>query len=459
MSYFPSRLKINLIDFFNTGHERSVRAKKNIMFSFLIKGLSIVISLILVPLTIHYVNPTRYGIWITLSSIVGWFSFFDIGLTQGLRNRFAEAKAKSDDYLAQVYVSTTFAILCIVFFCIWLIFLVINPLINWSKVINVSETLKSEVSLLAILVFSYFCISFILRIITTVLIADQQPAKSSFIDLLGQILSLGLIILLVKTTKGSLIKLGLAFCISQLLALAGANFLFFRGKYRKYKPLFSRVKFSYAKSLFNLGLVFFVIQVAGIIQFQTANIIIARNFSTADVTSYNIVYKFFGVLNMAFVIFLTPFWSASTEAYLKNDIEWIKNGVKSYSKLGIFFLLAGFLMLIFSGTIYRLWLGKEQVIITFALSLWGYLYFMVSIFGGTYVYFLNSINALRIQFLSSIIGSILYFALAIFLIKYLKLGIYALFIASLISNFNAFILAPLQYYKVIYRNKKGIWIK
>ena len=62
----------------NSGHQRSVKAKKNILATFIFKGCSIAISLILVPLTINYINPTQYGIWITLSSIVGWFAFFDI---------------------------------------------------------------------------------------------------------------------------------------------------------------------------------------------------------------------------------------------------------------------------------------------------------------------------------------------------------------------------------------------
>ena len=83
-------------NFINRGHDRSVQAKKNIISTFLIKGVSIAISLILVPLLINYINASRYGIWLTLSSIVGWFSFFDIGLTHGLRNKFAEAKAKGD---------------------------------------------------------------------------------------------------------------------------------------------------------------------------------------------------------------------------------------------------------------------------------------------------------------------------------------------------------------------------
>ena len=211
--------------------------------------------------------------------------------------------------------------------------------------------MQSEVTILAVIVFTYFCLSFVLKIITTILLADQRPAKSSLIDLLGQVLSLIFIFILVKATEGSLIKLGIALCVSPLLVLVGANLFLFRGLYRKYRPLVSKIKFGYAKDLFNLGLIFFIIQIANILQFQTANIIIARSFSTADVTSYNIVYKYFGMLNMVFLIFLTPFWSASTEAYHKNDIKWIKNGINKYNKLNMVMVLIGCLMLLFSKNI------------------------------------------------------------------------------------------------------------
>lgn len=441
------------------GHQRSVKAKKNIIASFFLKGISIAISLILVPLTINYINPSRYGIWLTLSSIVGWFSFFDIGLSQGLRNKFAEAKAKGDDSLAQVYVSTTYAILAIIFGLVWIIFLFVNHFLNWAHILNISETMRSEVSTLAIIVFSYFCLQFVLRIITTLILADQQPAKSSLIDVLGQISSLIFITILVKTTQGSLIKLGIALCVSPILILLGANLFFFNTLFKKYKPSFSKIKFSHAKGLFNLGLIFFIIQIAGIVQYQTANIIIAQNFGTADVTSYNIVFKYFGVLNMIFVIFLTPFWSASTEAYMKNDIHWIKNGIKKYNQLNILLILIGCIMLIFSEKIYTLWLGHGKVIIGFYLSFWGFLYFSLTMFAGKYVYFLNGINALRIQFLASIISPFIYIAVSLLLIKYYKLGVYSLFIASIVANFNGYILSPLQYYLVINKNKKGIWVK
>lgn len=447
------------IKLLNKGQERSIKAKKNIIASIFIRGTSIGISLLLVPLTINYINPSGYGVWLTISSIIAWFSFFDIGLTQGLRNKFAEAKAKGDHHLAQIYVSTTYAILAIIFFLVWIVFLAVNQFLNWSDILNVSQNMRSEVSTLAVIVFTYFCLQFVFRVITTLIIADQQPAKSSLIDVLGQITSLIFIVILVKTTEGSLIKLGIALCVSPLLILVGANFYFFRGTFKKYKPQFSSIKFYYAKSLFNLGIVFFIIQVASIIQYQTANFIIAQNFGTVEVTNYNIAYRYFGILNMVFIIFVTPFWSASTEAYLKNDIQWIKNAIKKYQKLSILLGILGVLMLAFSNLIYELWLGKGTVNISFNISMWALFYYYVVMFGATYVYFLNGITALRIQFMASIVSPFIYVAMAVLLIQYYGLGVHSLFIASIIANFNGLILAPLQYHMIINKNKKGIWVK
>lgn len=445
--------------FLSQGHARSIKAKKNILTSILIKGGSIGVSLMLVPLTINYVNADRYGIWLTISSIVAWFSFFDIGLTQGLRNKFAEAKADGDDESAQVFVSTAYAILGIVFLSVWVIFLLVNPFLDWSNMLNLSETYRSELSTLVIIVFTYFCFQFVFKIISTIITADQQPAKASMIDFIGQLLSLLIIGVLVMTTSGSLINLGLALCLSPLITLIAANLFFFRTKYRQYSPALSKVKFSHAKSLFNLGMVFFVIQIAAIIQYETANIIIARNFGPSHVTSYNIVFKYFNVLNMGFVIFLSPFWSASTEAYLKGDIPWIKNSMKKYNYLNIAFVVIGIIMLLFSDWIYKIWLGEGTVEISFLLSLCGLLYMITVIFAAKYVSFLNGISALRLQFWASVFSPILYIGLVLLFLNYYNMGVYALFIAAVIANFNGFIIAPLQYYMIIVKNKKGIWLK
>ncbi|HOP12476.1 MAG TPA: LPS biosynthesis flippase, partial [Lentimicrobium sp.] len=100
------KLLLRYIERFNSGHSRSVKARKNILASFFIKGVSIIVGFIFVPLLIGYLGEVEYGIWITMSSILAWVNYFDIGLGNGLRNRFAESLAKGEHQMARIYVST-----------------------------------------------------------------------------------------------------------------------------------------------------------------------------------------------------------------------------------------------------------------------------------------------------------------------------------------------------------------
>ncbi|MDM8209134.1 hypothetical protein QUW17_14895, partial [Bacteroides gallinaceum] len=75
------------------GNARSVIMKKNIILSLMIKCISIAVSFFLVPLTLGYVDSELYGIWLTLSSIITWLQFMDIGFTNGLKNRLGESIA------------------------------------------------------------------------------------------------------------------------------------------------------------------------------------------------------------------------------------------------------------------------------------------------------------------------------------------------------------------------------
>ena len=86
----------SLKSFYSKGHQRSIRAKKNITASFFIKGIDVAIGFLLVPLVLTYLDQTRYGIWLTMTSLVSWFTFMNIGLGHGLKNKFAEARAKCE---------------------------------------------------------------------------------------------------------------------------------------------------------------------------------------------------------------------------------------------------------------------------------------------------------------------------------------------------------------------------
>lgn len=441
---------------FLKGSERSTKLKKNILFSIIIRIGSILCSLIIVPLTISFVNPIQYGIWLTISSIVAWMSFFDIGFSNGLRNKLAEALAMSNFSIAKIYVSTTYFILSTIFITIFGLSLIIILATDICPLLKIDIAYERDLKLALIILIAYFCCSFILKILSVILISDQHPARSSYIEFIGQVCVLIIIYIFKDYVKGSLYILSLELCFPPLILWIVYSFIYFSRDYRFCRPSLKYINFHYAKTLLGLGTRFFIIQIATIIQFQTANILIARLFSMENVTEYNIAYKYFNILNMGFMIILQPFWSAVTNAYAQGDLEWIKNGITKYLKIAILTFIVGLLMLICSEWVYNIWIG-DTVSVSLHLSFWMLIYFVTTIFGAIFVFFVNGIGALKIQYLSSLISPILFFILVMLFCKILKLEMYAILLASIIANFNGLILAPLQYYKVVIKHKQGIW--
>ena len=98
-----------------SGQSMTAKASRQVIYSFGLQAISIIISLLYVPLLLNYLTQEKYGIWLTLTSIIGWFSFFDIGLGNGMRNKLTESNAVGDQLLGVKYVSTTYAILICIF--------------------------------------------------------------------------------------------------------------------------------------------------------------------------------------------------------------------------------------------------------------------------------------------------------------------------------------------------------
>ena len=130
--------------------------------------------------------------------------------------------------------------------------------------------------------------------------------------------------------------------------------------------------------------------------------------------------------------------------------------VKKYLRVVAMMLGGGLLMLVLSDFVYNIWIG-EAVHIPFSLSAWMMVYFLTTIFGAVFVYFVNGIGALRIQYYSSLVSPLLFFALVMLMCKWGGMGMYAILIASVVANFNGLFLAPMQYFKVIIKREKGVW--
>jgi len=435
-------------------NERSQRAKRNIAGSFLLKGMDIVIGIILVPIAINYLQPAKYGVWITISSIVGWLGFFDIGLGNGLRNKFAEAVALGKIHLARVYVSTSYAILTITVTLLIIAFFITNMFLNWNSILNAPSSLvpPGELSLVILIVFTFFLIRFVLSLISTILLADQKVVLSSLIKITGKLLAFFAILFIVNTSHSNLLLYSIVFSCLPVVVLLFANIWFFRREYSLYKPSVKFVDFSIGKSLMSLGGKFFIIQIAVVLMYQTNYIIISRVLGSTAVTEYNIVFKYFSVIFMFFTIIVAPFWSAFTEAWAKKDIQWIKKIMGKLIKVWVILAIIGSIMLASSKLIFKIWVGDE-IQITFGVSLLVLLFALINAWNSIFSHFLNGVGIVKLQMYLGITSALVNVPLAIKLGR--MYGLKGVLIANIVVSVLAIIVYPYQYNQIINKKAKG----
>ena len=446
-----------LIERYRRGDERTRLAIRNSRMSLLAKCISIFCTLAIVPLTINYVNPTRYGIWMTLSGMIGWMAFFDLGFGNGFRNRFAEAKAKGDTLLARQYLSTTYFAIFVIMSLLYSIISIGNQWLNWSGILNVDPHYNEELRKVFFIVSSFFCLNMVVNIFSALVSADQRIGLASLISGIGQIVSLIVIFILTRTTEGSLITLATYYSgIPMLVILAFSIIMYSFGRYKPYRPRFSDIRLSLVKHIMGLGLQFFIINFCLILVFQLVNFVIMREVGAESVTIYNVANKYFNVLYMLVTISVTPLWSAFTDAFTKKDFQWMKNTFNKLSKFLTFLIGAYLLLLLISPFIYQLWVG-DSVHIKFIISLFVMLLSIGQSVSTTYMYMVNGIGAIRLQLVVYLFFAIISWPMMVLGAQHF--GLLGILIIPTIVYFTQGLLAKAQLQKILSNKATGIWIK
>ena len=445
-----------MIKWLNSGHERSARLKKHISFSFILKGLSILISLVFFPLLLDLLGEEKFGIWLTISSVITWFTFFDVGLGNGLRNRLAESMAKNDLSSAKTYVSTTYALVFGIALLIFTCFLLLFPFIDWGGFFNAGDV--EELGALVFVVFSFFCLQFVVKLITMIMMSEQRPALNSALNTLASAISLLVIYMLYRTDSGSLVEVAIAISGINLLVYVIASILLFGGRYKAFRPSYHNVDLSHSKDLLGLGAKFFVLQGAALIVMATDNMIITQVVGPGEVPAYNAALKYFSIITMVFTIVTTPFWSAFTEAWQKGEKEWIQHTVRKVEKLWFIAVVVLILMIFGADQFYKLWLG-DRLEVPFLVSF--FMAFWVFMATGTAIYsnFLSGVNKVRISFYHAIFVSVINIPLSILFAGPMGMGSAGVILATCLCVLPRALLQPIQYRKLIAGKANGLWSK
>ena len=119
------------------GAERNRRALLTGGTSTLARVVQIGTSLITVPLTLKYLGNERFGLWMTISSVLAMAAFADFGVGNGVLNTVAKAFGKDDMEGVRKAVSSGFAVLNTIAALLLLSFFSIYRFVNWANFFHV----------------------------------------------------------------------------------------------------------------------------------------------------------------------------------------------------------------------------------------------------------------------------------------------------------------------------------
>lgn len=435
-------------------NDRNIVLKKNILMSAVLKMVGLATSLLIVPITIGYLDKEVYGVWMTMTSVLFWIGTFDIGLGNGMRNYLTEAISKQDYSLARKYICTTFSLLTVIALALGVIGLLPLSQLDYCSFFNTHAVSGESLRNATLVAIGFTLGNFVLKNVGFIFVAMQKYAVNDLLTVSGNVISMVIIFILTKVTSGNLMYVVLAYTATTCAVFALATIPLFL-RYPELRPAANGFDKSLGRQIVGKGMGFFVIQVSScLVIFGAANVFIAQNCGPTNVTTYNIAYKFFNLLIIAYTIILSPMWNAYTDAYVKGDMAWINATFNRALKFWALSVAGGACMLAVSGVFYHLWVG-DKVEVPLSISLCTFVYVCAFNLNNCATYLINGLNKIRVQILTSVVFTILYVAM----VKFTDMGLSVeSIVLSMATCYLAMALIHIYQCRLLIRQKAtGIW--
>lgn len=455
ISWISSLIRLSPFDI-STDSGRSRERNRRILLSAIAAALAKIISIattfISIPLTLHYLGDERFGLWMTISSVIAMLNFADLGIGNGLLNAIAEADGKDDRRAIQGYISSAFAILSCITVCTLLIFYMISPHVQWGAFFNVKTGLAVEEANTAV---SVFVICFALNIPACIVQRTQLGLQMGFIanlwQIVGSIVGLLAVLLVIHYNLGLPYLIG-GFAGAPILISFLNGSLFF-GKIRKdIRPKWRLVSKEATERIIKVGMLFFALQLAVSIAYASDNIVIAKTLGAAYVAQYSIPDKLFSIIPMVNGLLLIPLWSAYGEAISRGDAFWVKETFDKSLAIVITFAVLMVLSIFFlAGPILRLWIGGAVLpptLLLFSIGVWK----IIEAIGTTLSVLLNGANIVKSQVIAAISTAFISVLLKVTFIQ--KFGIVGIVWAMIVAYVACTLIPFIILTPKIFRNLK-----
>jgi len=403
------------------------------------KATAVLVNAVSLPITIRYLGPEQYGFWVTISTTIMMLAVLDLGIANTLTNCISRAYAERSEEMAKRYYATAFWATSTIAVLLGLLSAVIWPHIDWQKLFGLGDpAVARQAGKCAAISFGYVLLTLPLGLANKVMGGYQRVPIANTFAMLNSVLGLVAIILVVRM-HGTVVDLMAAFCAAMLTGTILLNLWMGLRHEPRIRPTPRRVHLSTAREIMSHGMLFFILQLAGLAVFNTDNLIIAHFLGAEQVTPYAVTLRLVGYAAVLQSLLVPSLWPAFSEAYVSHDLAWIRTAYHRIMRATLLTVIPTALFLGFAGRwIIGVWAGKAAVpssVLLWSMCFWTVLLSITLNQGAL----LAATQHLQLQTIYSSLAAVLNLILSIVLVQHL--GAIGVLMATIIS-YLVFIVFP-----------------
>lgn len=276
---------------------RDRRILRHTILGIILRLVAVAGTFLSMPIMLDRLGPMELGIWLVLLSVFQWITFFDLGVAAGARNEMTRAftsgessrirQAIATGLFYTVIVSSILAIGCVILG-------MFTPAISFLERIPFHGR-GTGIAIWIVALGS--CGAFVLNFIQIVYAAEQRASAVSYSAAVSNLLFLLLVYLWPFGNIEQLNQISSLYLISIAVANLSLVLWFFRGR-SEILPSVSDIQPEMCQRILGFGIRIFIIQIAAMIVFTTARVLVSIFLTPADVVIYDAAFKLFAVITM-----------------------------------------------------------------------------------------------------------------------------------------------------------------
>ncbi len=338
------------------------RLKQGAASSLISKGVVLAVSAISIPITVRYLGAEDFGVWVSISTTLSMLLVLDFGVANSLTNFVSEAYARDDRDHASTYTTTALVVVLVVALLLGCLAWWIWPLLHWDRLFHLSSAAEApRVGRAVAAALAIFLVGLPAGLAPKILGGYQELRTANLFTALGSLLNLLSIILVAHFHKGLV-----ALVTASSAALVGANLLALLWIFFFHKPWLApslkHVNGVAARRMMQSGSEFFALQIAGLIAFNSDNLVVIHYLGPAEVAAYSVAWRLVGYAAIAQTLITPALWPAFSEAFSRGDLSWIRDTFRRTMILTMAIAVSASLLFALVGRwIIRIWATRAAV--------------------------------------------------------------------------------------------------